>query len=40
MAIHAYELALTHIPDNVEALNNLAVIHYRQGNTDLAINYG
>ena len=32
MAIHAYELALTHIPDNVEALNNLAVIYFRKNN--------
>lgn len=40
MAIHAYQLALTHIPNNVESLNNLGVIYWRKGDADSAINYG
>lgn len=39
MAIQAYESALAYVPENVEALNNLAVINYQKGNNDLSINY-
>jgi tetratricopeptide (TPR) repeat protein len=39
MAVQAFNLSLQYLPDNTEALNNLAVISDRQGNTDWAINY-
>lgn len=39
MAKQAYNLSLGHLPDNTEALNNLAVITFREGKTDWAINY-
>ena len=39
MAIQTYELSLKHMPDNTEALNNLAVIQFQKGNNDGAINY-
>jgi hypothetical protein len=39
MATQAFQLSLQYTPDHTEALNNLAVITFRQGNIDLAINY-
>lgn len=39
MAVQAFNSSLQCSPDNTEALNNLAVISDRQGNTDWAINY-
>lgn len=39
MAKEAYLLSLSFIPDNIESLNNLAVISSRKGHIDIAINY-
>ncbi len=39
MAVEAYTLSLTYMPDNIETLNNMAVIESRKNNVDSAINY-
>lgn len=39
MAKQAYKSALALLPENMEVLNNMAVISWREGNLDLAINY-
>lgn len=36
----AYKSALALMPDNVEVLNNMAVIAWREGRVDVAINFG
>jgi tetratricopeptide (TPR) repeat protein len=39
MAIEAYKISISYIPENCESLNNLAVIESIKNNLDSAINY-
>lgn len=39
MAVEAYRIALTHHPEHIEALNNMAVIEASRDRLDSAINY-